>query len=157
MPFWLLATGNRYLLLRLLRYRYLRGLVDLRHRLALRRHRFAHDDVGPGRAWDRTAQEQQVVVGVHANDFQVAGRHAIPAHAARGTHTLHDARGKRRGADRTGRPMEHRAVRRSAAAEVMPLDDALEAMAAADSDHVDALAVLEHAADQDLVGGVFKD
>src|SRR4029079_8349141 len=43
---------------------------------------------------------------------------------------------------------------RRAAAEVVALHDALEALAAADADDVDALAVLEHAADEHLIAGL---
>ena len=50
--------------------------------------------------------------------------------------------------------MEHRSVRRRAAAEVVALHDALEALAAADADHVDAIAVVEDAVDEHLVAGL---
>jgi hypothetical protein len=50
--------------------------------------------------------------------------------------------------------MEHRAVRRGAAAEVVPLHDALKALAAADPNHVDAVTVGEHAPDQHVIAGL---
>src|SRR4029077_20299052 len=50
---------------------------------------------------------------------------------------------ERRGANRSGRAVENRAVRRRAAGEVAPLDDALEPLAAAGADDVDTLTVGE--------------
>src|SRR5262245_3629640 len=47
--------------------------------------------------------------------------------------------------------MEHRPVRRRAAAEVMTPDDALETLAAADADHVDTVSVVEDAIDEHLL------
>src|SRR6185295_4644832 len=91
---------------------------------------------------------------VDLDDLQIARGHAIAAHPPRRAHALDDARGKRRRADRAGRAVEHRAVRRRAAAEVVALHDTLEALAAADADDVDALAVLEHAADEHLIAGL---
>src|SRR6185369_17327073 len=68
----------------------------------------------------------------------------LVAHVAAHAHAFHDTRRIGRGADRTGRSVEHRAVRRAAAGEVMPLDDALEAFAATGPDDVDAIAGGEH-------------
>src|SRR5262245_21695800 len=135
----------------LLTLRRLRRLLDLRLRLGLRRHRLADHDVAAGRPGHRALEDEQIVLGVDLQDAQIARRHAIAAHAAGGAHALHDARRKRRGADRSGRAMEHRPVRRRAAAEVVALDDALKALAAADADHVDAIAVREHAVDEHLI------
>src|SRR3989442_12637759 len=55
-----------------------------------------------------------------------------------------DARRVRRGADRAGRPVEHRAVGRVAAVPAVALDAALEALALRDADDVHELARLEH-------------
>ena len=106
------------------------------------------------RARDGAAHDEQVVLGVNLHDLQVAHGHAVAAHAPRRAHALDDARRERRGADRARRPVEHRAVGRRAAAEVMALHDALEALAAADADHVDAVAVGEDAGHEHLVAGL---
>ena len=55
--------------------------------------------------------QQQVVLGVDAQHLQVAHRHPVGAHVAAHAHALDHARRVRRGADRAGRPVEHRAVR----------------------------------------------
>src|SRR5262245_44536838 len=49
--------------------------------------------------------------------------------------------------------MEHRTVRRGTATKVVTLHHALEALAAADADHVDALAVGEDTVDEHLIAG----
>src|SRR3989449_1411271 len=54
-----------------------------------------------------------------------------------------DARRVRRGADRAGRPVEHRAVGRVAAVPAVALDAALEALALRDADETHELARLE--------------
>src|SRR5271165_1546525 len=54
-----------------------------------------------------------------------------------------DTRWKRAGADPPGRPMEHRAMRRVAAAIVPALHAALKSLAFADAAHVDVLAHFE--------------
>src|SRR5712671_417459 len=84
-----------------------------------------------------------MVLWIDPEDLEVVNRHATAAHPARRPHALHDARRERRGADRSGRAMEHRAVRRRAAGEMMALDDALKAFAAAVADDIHALAVGE--------------
>ncbi len=75
--------------------------------------------------------------------FRLRVGHAAAAHPPRRAHALDDARRERRGADRAGRAVEHRAVRRRAAGEVVALDDALESLAAAGADDVHAVAVGE--------------
>src|SRR2546428_7009196 len=55
-----------------------------------------------------------------------------------------DARRVRRGADRAGRPVEHRAVGRVAAVPAVALDAALEALALRDADDIHELARLEN-------------
>src|SRR5436190_8827914 len=49
--------------------------------------------------------------------------------------------------------MEHRAVCGGATAEMVPSHDTLESLTAADADHVDAIAVVEHAGHQHLIAG----
>jgi len=97
---------------------------------------------------------KEIVLGIDLHDFQVPDRDAIAAHASGGTHPLDDARRKRRRADRTGRAVEHRSVSGRATPEVVALHDALEALAAADADHVDAVAVGEDTGDEHLVAGL---
>ena len=63
----------------------------------------------------------------------------VAAHPACRAHALHDTRRKRRGANRSGRPVEHGTVRRRAARKVVALDDALEPLAAAGPDDVNAV------------------
>src|SRR6185503_19433744 len=82
--------------------------------------------------------------------LEVADRDAVGPHVAGHAHALDDARRERRGANRARRPVEHRSVRGAAAGEVMTLDHALEALAAAGADDVHALPVGEDA-DVDLV------
>src|SRR5204863_2111666 len=138
----------------LLRDGHLAGLLGLDDRVLLRGNRLPHDQVGAGGARHGAADDQHVVLAVDRDDLQVARRHLVAAHPSGRAHALDDARGERRGADRAGRAVEHRAVGRRAAGEVVALHDALEPLAAADADDVDAIAVLEHAGDQDLVAGL---
>src|SRR5438874_4716041 len=149
MPFWLLGTGQLFLCL--LRYRCLPRLLGLANRLLLGRDRLAHDDVGAGRAGDRALDEQQVVLAVDPHDLQVAHGHAVAAHPSGGAHALDNARRERRRADRSWRAMEHRSVRGGPSTKVVALHDALKALAAADADDVDPLAVLEDTANEDLI------
>src|SRR5258707_3330815 len=133
---------------------HLTGLLGLRHHFLLRRDRLTDDQVGAGGARHRAADQHHVILAVHLDDLQVADRDPVAAHPSRGAHALDDARRKRRRADRAGRAVEHRPVRRGAAGEVVALHDALEPLAAAHADDVDAVAVMEHAADEDLVAGL---
>ena len=88
--------------------------------------------------------QQQVVLGVDAQHLQVAHRDPVGAHVAAHAHALDDARRDttRRqsspGARWNIEPCDARPPR-----EVVALDDALEALAAAGADDVDALAVGE--------------
>src|SRR5262245_44572237 len=118
-------------------------LFHLRNFDSLRRDGLADDHVARRRARNAALDDDEVVVRIHAQHFQVANRDAAATHSTRGAHALDDARRKRRSADRTRGAVEHRAVRRRAAAEVVALHDALEALAAARADDVDALAVRE--------------
>src|SRR5262245_6507290 len=67
------------------------GLLRLRLRIGLARHGAAHDHDALRRARHRAAHDEQMLLDVHAHDFQVARRHAVAAHAARGSHALYDA------------------------------------------------------------------
>ena len=58
---------------------------------------------------------------------------AVGAHVTARPHALEDARREGRGADGAGSAVEHRAVGGGAAAEVVTLHDALEALALADA------------------------
>src|SRR5437762_6742965 len=126
-------------------------LLDLRDLDLLRRDRLADDHVAGRRAGDAALDDQQVIVAVDAHDFQVACRDALAAHPTGSAHALDHPRRERRGADRAGRAVEHRSVRRRAPGEVMALDDALEPFAAAGADDVDALAQREDRRHENLV------
>ena len=117
--------------------------LRLRNFELLRRHGLADQEDAVRPAWHRALEHEQVVLGVHAQDFHVAHGHAIGAHVTAHPHALHDTRRIRRGANRSRSAMEHRSVRRASASEVVPLDDALEALAAAGANDVDAFAVGE--------------
>src|ERR1043166_3267387 len=71
------------------------------------------------------AHIQQVLLGVDLDDRQVLHRHPVAPHRAAGAHALEAARRVPRGADRARSAVEHRAVRRPAAAEPVALDDTL--------------------------------
>src|ERR687885_1932376 len=100
-----------------------------------------HDAVAG--AGDRAAQHQQVVARVDAHDLEAALRNALVAHLARTPDALEHARGIRGGADRARRADVVRAVRHRAAAEVVALDRALEALALRRPGDLDLLAGLE--------------
>src|SRR5262245_6158723 len=96
----------------------------------------ADEDVAAARAGHGAPDHQQVLAGVHADHLEVAGGDAIRAHVAGGAHALDDAGGEGRGADAARGPVEHRAVGGRAAAEVVALHHALEALALAHAHHV---------------------
>src|SRR5437899_876189 len=89
----------------------------------------AHDHEAVASARNRAADVEQVVLGIHLGHAKVLDRDLITAHPAAHAHALHAARRERRGADRAGSTMEHRAVRGAAATEVVPLHHALETLA----------------------------
>src|SRR3954469_24191519 len=103
----------------------------------------AHDHEAVASARNCAADVEQVVLGVDFRDAEILDRDLIAAHPAAHTHALHDARWERRGADRAGSAMEHRAVRGAASGEVMTLHHALEAFALRLPDDVDRVARLE--------------
>src|SRR3954449_12619545 len=103
----------------------------------------AHDHEAVASARNRTADVEQVVLGIDFGDAEILDRHLIAAHPAAHAHALHDARRERRSADRAGRAMEHRAVSGPAAGEVMALDYALKTLALRLADDVDVIARLE--------------
>src|SRR5690606_36145275 len=100
----------------------------------------ANRHVAVPRTRNRTLDEEQIALLVDAHDPQVLDRHAFRPHVTRGPHAGEHPRGIRRLADRTWRPMEHRAMGRAAASEVVALHDPLEALALAGADHVDVVA-----------------
>src|SRR3954451_6592669 len=95
------------------------------------------------RPGDRAAHEQQVVALTDVDDGQPALGDALGAHVARAADALEHARGRGRGADRAGGAHVVRAVALGAAAEVVALDRALEALALADAGDLDLGAGLE--------------
>src|SRR3954451_24425698 len=95
------------------------------------------------RPGDRAAHEQQVVALADVDDGQPALGHALGAHVPRAADALEHARGRRRGADRAGGAHVGRAVALGAAAEVVALDRALEALALGLARDLDGLADLE--------------
>src|SRR3954452_1026557 len=100
-----------------------------------------HDPVA--RPGDRAADEQQVLALADVDDGQAALGDALGAHVARAADALEHARGRGRRADRAGRAHVVRAVALGAAAELVALDRALEALALADARDLDLLAGLE--------------
>src|SRR4029078_5682966 len=99
----------------------------------------AQDQVAAARSRHRPLHDQQVLFSVDAHDLDVLHGHAVLTHVTAGAHALQHPRREGRGADRAGSAMEHRAVGRGAATEVVTLDDTLEALALADPDHHDAV------------------
>src|SRR6266568_7211315 len=78
-------------------------------------------------------------LGIDAHHLVGAGGHALVAHLARHAHALEHAGGVG-GADGAGLPDVHGTVRFRPAAELVALDEALEALAFASAGHVDELA-----------------
>src|SRR3954469_17522713 len=118
-----------------------------------------HDAVA--RPGDRTAHEEQVLARAHVDDGEPALGDALVAHLARAADALEHPRRRRRRADRAGRAHVVRAVALGAAAELVALDRALEALALADAGDLDLLAGLERrgghgVADRQLAGLVAK-
>src|SRR5438093_8499803 len=113
----------------------LRGL-HLRHTHRLGRYRLPNDDVAARPAGNRAIQHQQIVLRVNTQHLEIANRDAVVPHVAGHAHALDDTRRERGRPDRSRRAVEHRAVRRASAAEVVPLDDALESLAAAGGNDV---------------------
>src|SRR5437867_4704142 len=125
------------LLLPLLRF------LDLRHLDPFRRDRLAHDHVAGRGTRNSALDDQQMIVGIDPQHFQVANGHAAAAHPARRPHSLDDARGERRCADGPWRAVEHRTVRCGAATKMVPLDDTLKTLTAAAADDVHPFPVRE--------------
>src|SRR6266513_5322875 len=100
------------------------------------------DDAVP-RTRDGALDEQQVPLRIGRVHGQADLRHALAAEAARHLHPLEDARGRRRSADRARLADVVRAVRDRAAAEVVPLDCSLEALADAGARDLDLVTGLK--------------
>src|SRR5262245_39535831 len=94
-------------------------------------------------AGDRAADEHEVLRGVELDDLQPLVGDALVAHLARAADALHHARGPRRRADRSRGADVVRAMGLGAAAEVVALDRALEALALRSAGDLDLLADLE--------------
>src|SRR5262249_12896909 len=103
----------------------------------------AHLDDPVARTGDGAAHEQQVLIGVDADDGQALLGDALVAHLARSANPLHHARGPRGGADRTRGADVVRAVGLAARLEVVALDRALEALALRGPRDLDRLTDLE--------------
>src|SRR5664279_2790668 len=95
------------------------------------------DDVPTLGAGNGALDEQQVVLDIHLRDFQVADGHLGVAHVAGHTDAGEYAARVAGLADGAGRAVEHGAVGRTAAGEMVPLDDAGETLALADAGDVD--------------------
>src|SRR5436190_2586734 len=112
-------------------------------------------------AWsgDRAADEHEVLCGIEPDDRQALVGHTLVAHLAGAADALHHACGPGRGADRSRGAHVVRAVGLGAAAEVVALDRALEALALGGARDLDLLADLEcldgdRLADRQLAGVV---
>ena len=116
----------------------------------LRGDRPAHDHVAARRAGDRAVRPRSRLFSASTDDLRLRTVTRSPPMRPGARMPLTTRDGIRRGADRAGRAVEHRAVGRRAAGEVVALHDALETLAAAGADHVDPVAVVEHAGDQHL-------
>ena len=118
------------------------------HQLA----RLPHFDEAVLRARHGALDEQQVLLGPDLVDDEPGLGHALAAESAGHLHSLEDARGRGRGADRARLADVVRAVRGRAAMEAVPLDRSGEALAVRDAAHLHLLARLEH-----LDGDVLAD
>src|SRR5438067_3847719 len=100
----------------------------------------AHLHHAVARARDRAADEHEVLGGIEPDDRQALVGDALVAHLAGAADALHHARGPSRRADRTRGAHVVRAVGLGAAAEVVALDRALEALALRGAGDLDLLA-----------------
>src|SRR6266404_5022935 len=105
--------------------------------------RLADENVRSAWSGNRSAHQQQVLVGVHLHYLQILGRNLDVAHVTRKVLVLPDARRERTAADAARRAMMHRTVRRVAAAVVPALDAALKPLALAHAADIHELAGLE--------------
>src|SRR5262249_51099427 len=109
----------------------------------LRLLRLADEDVLAARAGHRSADQQQVLVGVHLDHLQVLGGHLLVAHVPGTVLVLPDSRRERAAADPSGCAVEHGTVRGVAAGVVPALHAARETLALADPADVHQLSGLE--------------
>src|SRR5918994_1977300 len=108
-----------------------------------------HEDERAAGAGQRPLDEEEVAVGVSANDPQLLDRCLLVAHVAGHLHALVDATGRRAWTDRAGLAVMVGAVGLGTAGEVVALDVAGEALALRDARHVDEVAVREEVADRE--------
>src|SRR5579885_594626 len=94
----------------------------------------SHDDIAAVGTRDGTLNHQNVILGIHVNDLQVAYGDPFGTHVAGHAHAGEHAGGEAGGADGAGRTMKHGTVGIGAAAEVMALDQAGEPAALAHAD-----------------------
>src|SRR6266436_4795859 len=95
------------------------------------------------RPWHRALNHQHVFLGIDLDDLEIPHRHLIRSQMAGHSGPWKSAGGKAGSADRARSAMEHRTVRSRTAFKMMALDDAAEALALADPDHVHFLSGLE--------------
>src|SRR5690606_36334440 len=104
----------------------------------------ANDHLTARRAGDGTANQQQVALGIDANDLQVLDRATTHAHVARHALTGEDATWRLTLTDGAGNAVRHRrTVGGVAAREVVALHDARETLTGRGTRDVDDLAFLE--------------
>src|ERR1700681_2162101 len=111
--------------------------------------RLVNHDVAAVRARNAAFDYYQILLFIHAQDSQVAGRNPGVAHVSRHPHTFKHARRKCRRANRTGN-LKHRTVRLRTTAKVMALHNALKAVSLTDSNNIDKPFALKNI-DQDTV------
>src|SRR5437763_228952 len=102
-----------------------------------------NEDEAVRRTGDRSPDEQDVLLGVHACDHEIFGGERLAAHAARKALALDDARGVGGGADRARLAPHRRTVRGVPALEAMALDHAGETPPLRGSLHVHVLSLRE--------------
>src|SRR4029450_8799452 len=115
-------------------------------------HALPHHHDSPARAGAGAAKEDEILLGHHPHDHEV--EHGAPhvAHPPGQLVARPHARGIRGGADRAGRPVEHRSVGGVAAGPAVALHAALEPLALRHAHHVHVLAGREHLRGEDLSG-----
>jgi hypothetical protein len=104
-----------------------------------------HDQERIARARNGALDQDQVALGVDAHHGQLLDGDLLVAHVPGHARVLEDAPRRRTGANRTGSAVVVRAVGLWATPEVMPGNDAGEALALAHPGHVDQLPRLEQA------------
>src|SRR5439155_21495011 len=107
-----------------------------------------HEDERAARTRQRALDEEEVPLGVSANDAQLLDRRALVAHVAGHSEASVDATRRRARTDRARLAVMVRAVGRGPALEVVALDVAGKALALREARHVDDVARGEHVGDR---------